>query len=116
MKCVPWQCPHQDCYLKKSNCTQFCPITKILKVVWSKWAIPILVNLKNKKRFWELKKGLSDISEKMLIQNLRILENKKFIKRKIISEKPLHVEYSLLKRWKKFLTILPVIIEIWEWL
>jgi DNA-binding HxlR family transcriptional regulator len=83
-----------------------------LKVVWWKRAIPILINLKTTKRFWELEKIIIDISEKMLIQNLHLLEDAKFIKRKSFCEKTLHVEYSLLKRGKKFLKIMPTLIEI----
>jgi len=113
MKCDPAKCPVEACCLKNKNWISSCPINKVLKVVGWKWALPILVNLKEKKRFWELKRALVDVSEKMLIQNLHLLEDKKFIKRKLISEKPLHVEYSLLKRGKKFLEIMPTLIEIW---
>lgn len=90
-----------------------CPIRKNLKIIWGKWAILILLTLKNwPKRFGEFKKIIPDISEKMLIQNLKILKENNFIKRKDFKTIPPKVEYSNLIKWNKTLWIVDIILEL----
>lgn len=47
------------------------------------------------KRFGELKKSLSGISQKVLTQHLRIMEERGLVHRKVYAEVPPRVEYSL---------------------
>ena len=61
------------------------------------------------KRFGELKKGIPDISEKMLIQSLKNMTENKFISRKDFKTVPPKVEYSLLPKGKKTLKIMDII-------
>lgn len=78
-----------------------CPIETTLNLIGNKWKIIIVRDLLNgTKRFGELKKSVSvtknqNISQKVLTQNLRELEEAKIIKRKIYAEVPPRVEYSL---------------------
>ena len=52
-----------------------CPITNSLKLIGGKWKIAIIYNLmKGPKRFGELKKVLSPITQQMLTKQLRELE------------------------------------------
>ena len=46
------------------------------------------------KRFNELKKAIDGISQKVLTENLRSLERDGLILRKVISSRPIKVEYS----------------------
>ena len=52
--------------------TKYCPIQKTLQLIGGKWKLVILFNLQNKpKRFGELKRDLSPITQQMLTKELR---------------------------------------------
>jgi DNA-binding HxlR family transcriptional regulator len=66
-----------------------------LKVLGGKWKLLILWHLKDEvKRFGELKRLMPEITEKMLIQQLRELEKDAIVHRQIYPDVPLKVEYS----------------------
>lgn len=66
-----------------------------LKVLGGKWKILILWHLKDKaRRFSDLKRLIPEITEKMLIQQLRELEKDEIVNRKVYSDVPPKVEYS----------------------
>ena len=72
-----------------------CPSREILSRISGKWTIMILLCLeKTPKRFNELKKVINGISQKVLTENLRSLERDGLILRKVISSRPIKVEYS----------------------
>jgi DNA-binding HxlR family transcriptional regulator len=67
-----------------------------LEVVQGKWRIPIIISLVyGNKRFGEIQRDISDISPKMLSQELKALEENKIITRKLYDSMPVTVEYSL---------------------
>ena len=73
--------------------TQFVQTT--LKILGGKWKILILWHLRDQvKRFGELKRLMPEITEKILIQQLRELEKDKIVNRHAYSEVPPKVEYS----------------------
>ena len=75
---------------------KFCPIQKTLQLIGGKWKLVILFNLQNgPKRFGELKRDLSPITQQMLTKELRDLEKNNFIHRKVFEIIPPKVEYSL---------------------
>jgi DNA-binding HxlR family transcriptional regulator len=66
-----------------------------LKVLGGKWKILILWHLKDQtRRFGELKRLMPEISEKMLIQQLRELEKDEIVHRNVYPDVPPRVEYS----------------------
>ena len=66
-----------------------------LKVLGGKWKILILWHLKDQtRRFSELKRLMPEITEKMLIQQLRELEKDGIVNRNVYSDVPPKVEYS----------------------
>ena len=80
--------------MKKYNC----PIEAILDVIGGKWKALILWQLQDKIiRTGELKSLIPGITQKMLIQQLRVLENRGFVKRNVYAQVPPKVEYSLTK-------------------
>ncbi len=84
-----------------------CPVTYTLDKIGGRWKPLILFNLTSgKKRYNELKKGIPAITEKMLIQHLRQLEEDKLIVRESLPVVPPHVEYSLSKSGKEMGPIL----------
>jgi DNA-binding HxlR family transcriptional regulator len=74
-----------------------CGIDAGMDVVSGKWKSLILWELDNygTRRFGELKRGLTGVSEKMLIQQLREMEQDGLIHREVYREVPPRVEYSL---------------------
>jgi DNA-binding HxlR family transcriptional regulator len=73
-----------------------CGLDAALDVVGGKWKALILWELQAApQRFGQLRRGLSGISEKMLIQQLRELEADGIVHREVYREVPPKVEYSL---------------------
>ena len=73
-----------------------CPVATTVQLVGSKWKLLILRNLMARPwRFNELKKSLEGISQKVLTDNLRALENDGIITRTVFPEVPPRVEYAL---------------------
>jgi len=77
--------------------TPACPSRKILNHVTSRWGSLALVALmsKGRLRFGQLRRAIGGVSEKMLAQTLKELENDGFVARKALEVVPPHVEYSL---------------------
>ncbi len=74
-----------------------CPSREVMKAVTNKWGGLIILALSHgeTKRFSELRRQIQGISEKMLIQNLRTLEEMGFVHREAYDVIPPYVEYSL---------------------
>lgn len=89
-----------------------CPIRKALQILGGKWTVLLLMELEIPKRYGELKKAVPEISEKMLIQKLRLLETGQFVTRKDFQQVPPKVEYSLTKLGKEALKIIPILRDI----
>ncbi len=90
-----------------------CPVEVTLLLLSNKWTILILRDLlSGTKRFGELKKSLSGVSQKVLTANLRSLEEKGIIEREVYPEVPPRVEYTLTDLGK---TLEPIIDSMHAW-
>ena len=73
-----------------------CPVETTLRLIGEKWRILIIRDLLNgTKRFGELKKSVSGITQKVLTSKLRELEEDGLIERKVYPQIPPKVEYTL---------------------
>jgi DNA-binding HxlR family transcriptional regulator len=74
-----------------------CGIDAAMDVVTGKWKSLILWELDNHgtRRFGELRRGLPGVSEKMLTQHLREMEEDGLVHREVYRQVPPKVEYSL---------------------
>ena len=73
-----------------------CPVATTVSVIGSKWKLLIIRNLLDRPwRFNELKKDLDGISQKVLTDSLRAMENDGIITRTVYPEAPPRVEYAL---------------------
>lgn len=84
--------------MKKS----YCPIDTFINVVKGKRKGTIILHLfQGDKRYSELVRLLTDISERMLTKQLKELETDGLINRKVFPEVPPRVEYSLTELGKE---------------
>lgn len=73
-----------------------CPVETTLTMISDKWKVLILRDLlTGTKRFGELKKSLTGVSQKVLTSQLREMEENGLVERKAYPEVPPRVEYSL---------------------
>jgi DNA-binding HxlR family transcriptional regulator len=73
-----------------------CPVTTTLSVIGGKWKPIILFIISDgKKRFGEVRKLIPAITQKMLTQQLRELEQDRIVHRKVYPVVPPKVEYSM---------------------
>ncbi|UFH33013.1 helix-turn-helix transcriptional regulator [Chryseobacterium sp. C-71] len=90
-----------------------CNVTYAVHLVGGRWKLPILLQLeKEKKRFGELKKIISNITERMLTLQLRELEKDGLVTRTVYAEVPPRVEYELTNIGKE---LMPVCTELHQW-
>lgn len=73
-----------------------CPVATTVQLIGSKWKILIIRNLLARPwRFNELRKSLEGISQKVLTDSLRSMEEDGIITRTVYPEVPPRVEYAL---------------------
>lgn len=84
-----------------------CPVETTLMLIGDKWKVLILRDLMpGIKRFGELKKSIGSVSQKVLTAQLRDMEEKGLVSRKVYAEVPPRVEYSLTELGKSLNPIL----------
>ncbi len=82
--------------MKTINDFPLCPVATTIELIGSKWKLLVIRNLfTGTHRFGELRKGIQGISQKVLTENLRSLEEDGLIIRTVYAEVPPRVEYSL---------------------
>ena len=90
-----------------------CPVATTINLIGNKWKLLIIRDLlASTRRFGELRKNQEGISQRVLTQNLRELENDGLIKRKVYAEVPPRVEYSLNELGR---SLLPIISTMADW-
>jgi DNA-binding HxlR family transcriptional regulator len=73
-----------------------CPVATTVALIGSKWKLLILRNLLERPwRFNELKRSLEGVSQKVLTDSLRSMEEDGIITRTVYPEVPPRVEYAL---------------------
>lgn len=90
-----------------------CPVATTIDLLSSKWKVLIIRDLlTGTKRFSELKNSVAGISQKMLTQSLREMEEDELVIRQVFAVVPLKVEYSLSTLGR---SMEPVIDSMAEW-
>lgn len=90
-----------------------CPITRTMDLIGGKWSLPIVyVLMKETRRFKELERSIEGINTRMLVKELKQLEESGIVSRKVYAEVPPRVEYSLTKKGKALKNVL---IEMQSW-
>jgi DNA-binding HxlR family transcriptional regulator len=84
-----------------------CPTRQVLNRIADKWTVLVVGSLSQKtKRFSELKKEISGVSQKMLTQTLRGMERDGLLTRKVYPTVPPKVEYTLTDLGLSLITML----------
>ena len=97
--------------MKKSDLPE-CPVATVLTLIGNKWNVLMIRDLLvGVKRFGELQRSIG-CSQKVLTDNLRELESKGLVSRKVYPEVPPRVEYSMTKLGA---TLLPVLNAMAAW-
>ena len=90
-----------------------CPAATTIGLIGNKWKLLVLGDLlTGPKRFGELRKSLKGISQKVLTDNLRAMEEDGLLERTVFPEVPPRVEYALSELGE---TMRPIIeqMEVW---
>ena len=90
-----------------------CPVETTLMLIGDKWKVLILWNLMNgTMRFGVLKKSIGTVSQKVLTAQLRDMEKKGLLTRKVYAEVPPRVEYTLTETGY---SLKPILDSMWAW-
>ena len=95
------------------KCSYSCPLALAMDIIGGKWKMIILWVLRDGVlRFSEIKKILPGITQKMLTQQLRELEESGIVSRVVYPVVPPKVEYSVTVEGQK---ILPILNQLCDW-
>ena len=93
-----------------------CPIRNVLSRFGDKWSMLVLYQLHVSEtgilRFNEMRRLMTDCSQKMLSQTLKNLEQSHLVHREIYPEVPPRVEYSLTDTGR---SLMPVLTDLIAW-
>ena len=93
-----------------------CPIRNVISRFGDKWSMLVLYQLHDSEtgvlRFNEMRRLMTDCSQKMLSQTLKNLEQSHLVHRKVYPEVPPRVEYSLTDIGK---SLMPALTALTAW-
>ena len=92
-----------------------CPIRQVVSRFGDKWSLLVLFLLNRSDtgvlRFNEMRRFMTDCSQKMLSQTLKNLEQSHLVHREVFPEVPPRVEYSLTDTGKSLMPALTALID-----
>lgn len=92
-----------------------CPIRQVVSRFGDKWSMLVLYMLHASEsgvlRFNELRRLMTDCSQKMLSQTLKNLEQSHLVHREVYPEVPPRVEYSLTDTGKSLMPVLTALVD-----
>ena len=93
---------------------QGCGLKKVLNIIGGKWKILLLCVIDDKgvMRYGELRRAVYGITNTMLAQSLKEMEEDGLIERREYREMPVRVEYSLTE---KAHSMIPILLELKHW-
>ena len=90
-----------------------CPVATVVGLIGNKWKILIIRDIQaGPKRFNELRRSLEGISQKVLTDNLRCMEQDGLLSRTVYAEVPPRVEYALTELGE---SMRPIMNELEKW-
>ncbi len=103
-----------DLMSRTQDKTFYCEKELTIAVIGGKWKMLILWHLgkQGTKRFGELKSLMPGITQRMLVNQLRELEDDQIVHREVYPVVPPKVEYSLTEQGE---TLMPILDSMYEW-
>ena len=100
---------HDNC-----PCMDACPLNRALGLIGGKWKMQILCSLYNNgpTRYNQLKKTLDGVSNTVLANALRELEEDRLVTRREYLEVPVRVEYAFTEPCKR---LIPILDQLGDW-
>ncbi|WP_202078409.1 winged helix-turn-helix transcriptional regulator [Caldalkalibacillus salinus] len=94
--------------------SQMCPkYESAVEILGKKWTgLIVRVLLGGPKRFKEIKEQIPDMSDRILTERMKELENNQLLKRHVYPETPVLIEYELTEKGRD---LEPVIAAIQDW-
>jgi DNA-binding HxlR family transcriptional regulator len=90
-----------------------CSLRDVLDIIGGKWAMPIIYILsKGKMRFKEIERSVEGINTRMLVKELKNMEQNGIVTREVFPTVPPTVEYTLTDKGSK---LLPSIVSLHKW-
>jgi len=87
-------------------------VRETVAIIANKWTLPVLYTLRDgAKRYSEINKVLSDMTQKVLTETLRKMEENKLISRAVYPTKPPQVEYNLTESGNALLGIIILLVD-----
>ena len=89
-----------------------CPSRKVFDQIFSRWGVLVLSKLTDQPvRFGALRRSVGGISERLLSQTLKVLEEEGLVHRDEWDERPPRVEYRLTEAGQKISASLMAVID-----
>ena len=106
-----------DCMTERMRSEYFaCPIRQVVSRFGDKWSLLVLFLLNRSEtgvlRFNEIRRFMTDCSQKMLSQTLKSLEQSHLVHREVFPEVPPRVEYSLTEVGQ---SLMPTVNDLISW-
>ena len=100
---------HDNC-----PCMDACPLNRALGLIGGKWKMQILCSLYNNgpTRYNQLKKTLDGVSNTVLANALREMEEDRLVTRREYLEVPVRVEYAITEPCKR---LIPILDQLGDW-
>lgn len=94
--------------------SKMCPKYEMaMELLGKKWTgLIIRVLMSGPKRFKDIREQIPDLSDRMLTERIKELEQAQLLKRQVYAETPVRIEYQLTEKGK---ALEPVIISIQSW-
>ncbi len=91
-----------------------CGLKKVIDIIGGKWKIMLLcvIDREGTVRYGQLRKSVHGITNTMLANSLKEMEQDGLVARRQYDEMPVRVEYSLTDKAK---SIVPILLELKKW-
>ena len=100
--------PDEECLAVWCAGDDWCAVTCTMEVIGRKWHPVIIHRLLNDGplRFNELAEEVGAITNKVLTNSLKDLQEKDLVKRTVVNDQPVEVEYALTERGRSLETVI----------